>query len=129
MAKLTTEEARALAKQYYDLAHALSEFRFANWDSMSDAQRAELESLTWSLLTQSSDMTTRAIDLAGDDLKPAMKDISRATRNLVRAARRLSDVKSALNIAAKALALGSAIFTGNGIAIGRAVTAVLDTID
>lgn len=129
MAKLTVDEARDLARLYYELATALGEFRFDNWDSMSQAQRTELESLEWSLLTQSSDMTTRAIDLATDDMRASLKEISRATKNLTRAVKRVSAVKNALNIATKALTLGSAIFTGNAIAIAKAASSAIAAAD
>ena len=129
MPKLAPDDARELARLYYDLAGALGEFRFAYWTEMTQAQRGELESLEWSLLTQSSDMTTRAISLATNDLQASLKNISRATKNMTRAVRRISDVKKAINVAAKALTLGSAVFTGNADAIAKAVSAAIAAVD
>src|SRR5678809_84494 len=106
MAKISTEDARDLARLYYDLAVSLGEFRFNHWDEMNQSQRTELESLEWTLLTQSSDMTTRAISIATEDMQPALKEVSGATRNLTRAVRRISDVKKAINIASKAIDMG-----------------------
>jgi hypothetical protein len=125
MPKIPAEDARELARLYYDLAVTLGQFRFDNWNSFSSAQRAELESLEWTLLTQSSDMTTRAISLATKPMKPALKDISRATRNLTRAVRRITDVRKTINIATKAIDMGSAVFTGNIEAITKAVGAAI----
>jgi hypothetical protein len=125
MARIAAEDARELARLYYDLAVTLGQYRFDNWSSFSSAQRAELESLEWTLLTQSSDMTTRAILIAAEDMKPALKSISRATRNLTRAVRRINDVKKTINIASKAIDMGSAIFTGNIGAITKAVGAAI----
>lgn len=129
MAKISTEDARDLARLYYDLAVSLGEFRFNNWDEMSQSQRTELESLEWTLLTQSSDMTTRAISLATTDMKSSLKEISRATKGLTRAVRRVSDVKKAIMFASKALALGSAVFTGNADAIAKAITAAIGVVE
>lgn len=125
MAKLTTDEARKPARQYYDLAVALGEFRFDNWTAMTQPQRAELESLEWMLLTQSSDMTTRAIFLATNDLHVSMKNISRATKGMTRAVKRIADVKKVINVASKALELGAALFTGNATAIASAISAAV----
>jgi len=125
MAKISPEDARELARLYYDLAVTLGQYRFDNWNSFSNTQRNELESLEWTLLTQSSDMTTRAITIAAQDMKPALKDVSRATRNLTRAVRRISDVKKSIGFATKAIDMGSAIFTGNIEAIAKAVGAAV----
>lgn len=121
MAKISAEDARELARSYYDLAVQLGNYRFDNWDSLSGPQRNQLESLEWTLLTQSSDITTRAISLATSDMKSSLKEISRATRNLTRASRRISDVKKTIKLATKAIDLGAAIFTGNAEAIAKAV--------
>ena len=129
MAKISTEDARDLARLYYDLAVSLGEFRFNNWDAMSQSQRTELESLEWTVLTQSSDMTTRAISLAATDMKSSLKEISHATKGLTRAVRRVSDVKKAITFASKALALGSAVFTGNADAIAKAITGAIGAVE
>jgi hypothetical protein len=122
MAKITTDDARELARLYYELGVSLGKFRFDNWDSMTQPQRAELESLEWSILTQSSDMTTQAITLATVDMKSSLKEISRATKGLTRATRRITDVKKAIVFASRALELGAAIFTGNIESIAKAIT-------
>src|SRR5204863_1815144 len=60
MATLSAEDARKLARSFYDLAVKIGKFRFDNWTSMQDAERTQLEKLEWALLTQSSELATRA---------------------------------------------------------------------
>lgn len=120
MPTLNATDARAIAKLYYDLAVALSDYRFEQWNSLTKAQRGEIESHEWTLLTYSSNMTTHAINITTADLDGAVRSIMKATRRLVAAARKIDDVKGALAVAAKAVALGGAIASGNAVAITEA---------
>ncbi|HEY3258450.1 MAG TPA: hypothetical protein VGJ64_06300 [Gemmatimonadaceae bacterium] len=129
MPELTADDARKLARSFYDLATKLGKFRFDNWTRMSNAERSELESLEWTLLTQSSDLTTRAISLTTDDLQQSLQDISRAARKMTRAVERVADAKRVIRIANKALRLGAAIFTGNAQAITSALSAAISAAD
>jgi len=125
MPELDAAEARKLARSFYDLAGKLGKFRFDNWTQLSATERGELESLEWTLLTQSSDLTTRAISLATGDMQRSLQDISRATTKMTRAVQRVDDVKKVIRIGNKALRLGAAMFTGNAAAIAAAVSAAL----
>jgi len=125
MPELDAAEARKLARSFYDLAGKLGKFRFDNWTQLSNAERGELESLEWTLLTQSSDLTSRAISLATGDLQRPLQDISRATTKMTRAVQRVDDVKKVIRIGNKALRLGAAVFTGNAAAITAAASAAI----
>ena len=129
MPELTADDARKLARSFYDLAGKLGKFRFDNWNDMTDAERSELESLEWTLLTQSSDLTTRAISLATDDLELSLQDISRASKKMMREVDRVADVKRVIRIGNKALRLGAAVFTGNSQAITSALSAAISAAD
>ena len=129
MPELTADDARKLARSFYDLAGKLGKFRFDNWTQMTDAERSELESLEWTLLTQSSDLTTRAISLATDDLELSLQDISRAAKKMMREVDRVADVKRVIRIGNKALRLGAAVFTGNSQAITSALSAAISAAD
>lgn len=128
MPKLAAADARAIARDYHDIAVSLGAHRFANWEQLTSSRRAELERLEWRLLHYSSDMTTRAIDLAVDDLEEALGGIKRAVKVLKRAVKHAGDVRGAIRAAARAVTLGAAIVTGNPAAIAAAVTAVSTTI-
>ena len=129
MGELNADDARKLARSFYDLAGKLGKFRFDNWTQMTNAERSELESLEWTLLTQSSDLTTRAISLATDDLQQSLQDISRAAKKMTREVDRVADVKRVIRIGNKALRLGAAVFTGNAQAITAALSAAISAAD
>jgi hypothetical protein len=120
MPRLAAAEARAIARDYHDIALSLGAQRFAMWDRLSPARRAELERLQWTLLTYSSDMTTRAIDLQVDDLDVALAGLKRAVKALKRAVKHADDVRAAVGAAARAVTLGAAIVTGNAVALAAA---------
>ena len=60
MAKLTTEEARALAEHFYRISKELGNYRFARWNELTRDERREIESLEWSLLNASADFAASA---------------------------------------------------------------------
>lgn len=121
MPTLAADDARAIARDYHDIALSLGAYRFANWERLSPARRSELERLQWTLLTFSSDMSTRAIVLEVDDLDAALAALKRAVKTLKRAAKHAADVRSAISAATRAVSLGAAIVTGNAAALAAAV--------
>ena len=125
MAELNADDARKLARSFYDLAGKLGKFRFDNWTRMQDDERAQLEKVEWALLTQSSELATRAILISTDDLDESLAEISRATKRMTRELQRIEDAKKVLRIANKALRLGEALLTGNAVAIANAASAAI----
>ncbi|MFL5560365.1 MAG: hypothetical protein ACJ79K_02725 [Gemmatimonadaceae bacterium] len=121
MPTMTTEQSRTIAKLYSDLASALADFRFTHWTQLTRAQRAEIESHEWTLLTYSSNMAGQAVRLAVADINDAVAGITRATKRLTAAARKITSIKRAFAIATSGVALGGAIASGHGLAIGEAV--------
>jgi hypothetical protein len=129
MPTMTPEQSRSIAKLYSDLASALADYRFTHWAELSKAQRAEIESHEWTLLTYSSNMAARSIRLAGAESATALAGITRATKRLTAAVRRVASVKRAFAIATSAVTLGGAIASGHALAIGEAVSEALSVAD
>ncbi len=121
MPTLAAADARAIARDYHDIALSLGAYRFANWERLSPARRAELERLQWTLLTFSSDMSTRAIALQVDDLDESLTALKRAVKSLKRAVKHAADARSAISAAARAVTLGAAIVTGNAVALAATI--------
>src|SRR5437763_16467458 len=117
MPTLPADEARQVARNYYELATAVGAFRFAHWTQMTKRDRDRLESLEWTLLGNSSDFTTHAINLTVDDLEQAVADIGAVTARLRRVVQRTARVRTAIGIATAAVALGAALLTGHAGAI------------
>lgn len=125
MPTLTAEQSRTIAKAYADLAAALSAYRFGHWTALTKAQRAEIESHEWTLLTYSSNMTSHAIGLAVADLSDVVRGIAKAAKALSAAARKVTGIKRVLGVATAAVALGAAVASGHPIAIGEAISRAL----
>ncbi|HVF39751.1 MAG TPA: hypothetical protein VM939_07615 [Gemmatimonadaceae bacterium] len=121
MPRLTASDARDISRSFHDLAVSIGRYRFDNWSKLSPSERTDLESREWTLLNDSSDMTSRAIILQVDDMKSALEGIKAATKRLNKTAKSFRDFRSAISVASKAISLGAAIMTGNPIAIAEAI--------
>ena len=123
---VSADDARSLARLYYDLAGSLGKYRFDNWDRLTARERGDIESLEWTLLTFSSDMTSRAIILGMNDIRPVLQEITAATKKLRKSISRVNDVRSVIRAATKGITLAAAIFSGNPEAIAAAVASATD---
>jgi hypothetical protein len=113
MGKLTAGQARDLANQFHDLSVAIGDYRFGNWDSLTRADRDNLEDLQWTLMNYSSDFTSQAITLALSNLDETLSRIGRITNKARRVIKTIKTVDKVVRIAAAATVLGAAIVTGN----------------
>ncbi|HWN90382.1 MAG TPA: hypothetical protein VNQ15_03195, partial [Verrucomicrobiae bacterium] len=75
MPPLTSDDALALSKSYRDLSVAIGDFRFKNWNTLSEGDRKALEEKEWALLNASSDMVTKAVGLTLDESAAAAKKV------------------------------------------------------
>jgi hypothetical protein len=125
MARLTTEQARELAEQFYRLSKELGDYRFANWDKLRRRDRLALEAVEWSLLNASSDFTVGAVDVALGDVAPVVKQVARATKTMKTAIKRAKRVEKVLGIAAAAVKLTAAVVSGSPSAIVSAIDRAL----
>ena len=126
---MTAEQSRAIARSYSELASALSDYRFGHWKQLTRAERTEIESHEWTLLTYSSNMAGQAVRLAVADVDDAVAGITRAARRLATAAKKIASVRRAIEIATSGVTLGGAIASGHGLAIGEAVRDALAVAD
>ena len=125
MTEISPEDARKLAREYYLLAVSLGKRRFKDWDKLSPAERQEIESREWTLLTFSSDMTSRAMIAVAGDIERSVQDIAAATQSLRKAIERADDARSMIRDATRAISLAGAIFSGNAAAIAGALAAIV----
>jgi hypothetical protein len=126
MPPLTSDDALALSKSYRDLSVAIGDFRFRNWNTLSDADRKALEEKEWALLNASSDMVTKAVGLTLDESEAAAKKVQGAAATAEKAVRTLKDVRKVITIAAAAVGLAAAIASKDPGAIAKNAKAVLD---
>jgi hypothetical protein len=121
MARLTTGEARDLSEQFYRISKELGDYRFAHWNELRKDERAEIESLEWSLLNSSADFAASALDITLDDIAPVVKRVAGSTRRMKTAIRKAKRSKDVFAIAAAAVKLSAAIVSGSPSAIAKAL--------
>ena len=126
MHRLAAKDTLAIAEQYHDLSVRLGKYRFANWEKLSAADRASIESLEWSLMGLSTDMTARGIELETDDLADVVAQIRKVTTSLRRAVSRTAEVKQVIAAATAGLELAYAIAGGDVPAILEKSGALLE---
>lgn len=126
MPPLTSNDALALSKSYRDLSVAIGDFRFKNWNTLSEGDRKALEDKEWALLNASSDMVTKAVGLTLDESDAAAKKVQGAAATAEKAVKTLKEVRKVITIAAAAVGLAAAIASKDPGAIAKNAKAVLD---
>ncbi len=126
MPPLTSDDALALSKSYRDLSVAIGDFRFKNWNTLSEADRKALEEKEFALLNASSDMVTKAVGLTLDESAAAAKKVQGAAATAEKAVKTLKEVRKVITIAAAAVGLAAAIASKDPGAIAKNAKAVLD---
>ncbi len=123
---LSAEDAFELSKHFRDLSIHLGNYRFANWHSLTPAQRHDLEDEEWSLLNASSDMTTKAVGLALEECEIGGQDLTRSIGKAKRAIKKLEKVSEVLNIATAAVGLAAAVVAKDPGAIAKNAKLVVE---
>ena len=126
MPPLTSDDALALSKSYRDLSVAIGDFRFKNWNTLSEGDRKALEEKEWELLNASTDMVTKAVGLTLDESAAAAKKVQGAAATAEKAVKTLKEVRKVITIAAAAVGLAAAIASKDPGAIAKNSKAVLD---
>jgi hypothetical protein len=122
--KTTADEARTLASNFRNISVALGDYRFSNWDNITPAQRRSIEDAEWTLLTLSSDMTTRAVGLELSAAEGSFEQIIKLAEEAAKCVQRIKNTKLVLELSSQALVLAGAISTGEPTAIAKATAAV-----
>ena len=124
--KLSADDAFALSQAFRDVAVAIGDYRYDNWDDLTPGQRQTLEDEEWSLLNASSDLITKAVGLVLDETQTGMKELSDAAARAKKAVQTLKTVKKVINVAVAAVGLTAAILSKDPGAIGKNAKALYD---
>jgi hypothetical protein len=111
--KLTADQAFALSKAFHNLSTALGNFRYDHWDELSARERQELEDKQWTLFNTASDLNARSVVMRSEILKEHLDALKRITVAMDTAAKKIDEIKRGLRIAAKAVAFGGGIASGD----------------
>lgn len=126
--KLTANQARDLAQSFRDVSVALGEYRFANWDSLTKAQRDSIEDAEWTLLNYSSDFITQAVGITLDDANASLSNIQDVTAKAKKAMETINTIKKIVVIAGAVIQLGAAIVTKNPGVIASATRNLVSAV-
>jgi len=126
---LSTDDAFELSKQFRELAINLGNYRFANWNMLTPAQRHDVEDEEWSLLNSSSDMTTKAVGLALEESEMNVQSIKSSVSKAKKAIKKLEKVGEVIKVATAAVGLAAAIVAKDPGAIAKNAKQVLKAAD
>jgi hypothetical protein len=124
---LTAQQASDLANKFLTLAQAVSDFRYANWDSMSKADNQKLAALQMSILNAGEDITALSTTLVLDEVQSSLTEIYTVSDQIKTTLKSLENVQKGLNIAGSIVNLGSAIISKSPQGVAFAVKGLADT--
>lgn len=106
-----------LSKAFHELAKALGDYRYANWDTLTQKERDDIENQVWTLLNFASDLNAQSVLEKVAVFEKDLKLLQSCADAMQRAAQKIAGIKLVLTDIAKAIALGGAIYlavsTGN----------------
>lgn len=131
--QLSAQDMFDLSKSFHDLSTALGDFRYSNWDTLTPAQRADLETKQWTLFNMSSDLNSRSIVLKVKLLEADILVLRSCTADMQAVVQKIVDIKHAVAITTKAIAFAGAIYlvasTGDIAAMIAAATSLAQEIN
>ena len=128
MENLTAQEANDLGKIFLALAQSIGDFRYSNWDNLSELQKQKLSSHQWSILNSAEDIFAKSATLVMDDVKGSLIKIKNVTDKINTTLKTLKNIQKGIDIAAAAVTLGAAIISENPQAIIGALNGLVNTV-
>jgi hypothetical protein len=128
MAKLTQDQVRALAEDFFEISKAVGDYRFAHFEDLAPDQLNALHSLQQQLSNQSNHLTAVAIEITLDDLQPTLDRINQITGQVNTAVKTLNDIRRVITITTSIVNLGAAIASGSPAKIAAAVQDAVQTV-
>ena len=117
MAKLTSKQVNELANYFLALAQSIGDYRYKNYDSLTDTQNKKLRESHKRTLDYSDDLYTLSATLVMDDIDNSLTLLESITKKIMKSYKSLEDVQKAINIATSVVTLGASIFSLNPQAI------------
>jgi len=107
--KLNSQEAFDLCKSFREMSVSLGNYRFENWDKMSEEQRNEMENAESSLLITSAKIRTVAVGLVLDETQINYVKLLKSTSEAKDILKQLDDIHKAIVITTAIVSLAGAI--------------------
>lgn len=127
--ELTSKEAFQLSKGLRNVSIAIGDYRFQQWDGLSESQRRTLEDAEWSLLNASSDVLTAAVGLVLDETQWGCDALKKLTDSAKETLKQLAAMRKAIRIATAAVSLAAAIVSKDLGAIAKNAAVLNDILN
>ncbi len=106
---LSKDQAKDMAICFREMSVAMGNYRFDNWDDLSEKERILFADMEWTLLNYSSDFITQAVGLILNDSTASLAAIKGATAKAKRTINKVNSVKRVLAISSSVIGLGAAL--------------------
>ena len=117
MAKLTAQQVKDLSKHFFSVAQSLTQFREAQWNSLTKAQHQQLSRLQWSVYNSTDDLLALSSVMALDEVQETLTRIGKATKQANKTIKNTDDVNQVIGIATQVVRLGGAVLSQSPLAI------------
>ncbi len=126
MAQLTAEQATQLANHFLGLAQAIGDFRYANWETLSQEENKKLATSQAAILKSGEDIFALSATLIMTDVQTSLLQIKSLTQQIKSTITHLKDIQKAINVATSIVNLGVVIVTINPQGIVNGITGVVN---
>lgn len=130
---LNPEELFELSKSFHELSVIVGNYKYAHWKDLSAKQRSDLEDLQWTLFNTASDLNARSLFIKVKLTEQDISVLKAASSSMQTATEKIQNIKHIINISAKAIAFGGALYaaasTGNISVIIPVASALIKEID
>lgn len=127
MANLSSDQAKQLSDNFYQMSTAITDFRIANWEALTPIENKELSDTRYQLLKFGEDILALATTLVMDEVSVSLGKINEVTAEIKGTISTLGNIQKGLNVAAALLALGIAITARDPLSISKSIKSVFET--
>ena len=111
MANLTSEQVKQLADDLLHMTNAVGDYRYENFDKLTEDENSELKELHNQLLGQTTELYTKSALLVMNDVDESLNAIRTITEKTQNLYKNLGVVQKAIDWAARILGMASAIIS------------------
>ncbi|OOG76739.1 hypothetical protein [Algoriphagus sp. A40] len=121
MANLTSEQANQLSDDFFYLAMAIGDFRYANWERLTLEENKELSEIQGAILSCGEDILAFSTTLVMDEVGESLAKIRSITGEIRGTIKGLKSIQKGLDAASTILILGVAILKRDPMGIGNSI--------
>jgi hypothetical protein len=121
MPTLTSQEGNELAMYFLGLAQAIGDYKFENWNSLSDADKDKLGKFQRSILNAGEDLLALSTTLVLNDVQEELNEIGNITKDIRKSINHLQSVQKVILIATNIVTLAGTIVSKNPLSIANAI--------